>query len=96
VKASEKAPAPEPTADTDLSAPLLEACQKLLDADPFKVWQARDLVKALRESGVPVSRWVGMHYKILPILTNAKLIEFEGDGFRAAVRPAPAGGEKEE
>ncbi|MBI4860630.1 MAG: hypothetical protein HY815_10260 [Candidatus Riflebacteria bacterium] len=68
---------------------LIAACQKLLDADPFKVWQARDLVKALRAEGVSVPNWAGMHYKILPLLKSAKLIEFEDGGFRSAVRPTP-------
>jgi hypothetical protein len=70
---------------------LVAACEKLLRADPFKVWSGSDLVKAVRATGFTLPSWTGMHFTLPSILRKAKLVENEGKGFRAAVRPATAG-----
>jgi len=76
-------------ADKQIDDTLLAACQNLLESDPFKVWTGADFVKAVRDTGLSLPSWKGLHFSLPAILRKAKLVENEAGGFRASVRPAP-------
>jgi len=84
-----RAAAPRKPAGQGGMEQLIAASQKILDADPFRVWRAGDFLKALRDSGIALPSWKGVHFKLLPKLRAAQLIEREGPGFRASVRARP-------
>jgi hypothetical protein len=62
---------------------LVAATRDILAANPSKIWRPGELIAALRESGVRLPSWKGVHFQLLPRLKEAKLIDKIGSGYRA-------------